>query len=409
MTTLSPFAPASLPELPIIAGVRLAALACGIKYKNRNDVMVAELAPGTTVAGVFTRSLTASANIDWGRRCLPHGEARVLVVNSGNSNAFNGRSGMESVERISAKAAEVFGCKTNEVYPCATGVIGQPLPDHLIVNALESGRAQLRPDAWEEAARAIMTTDTFPKVTTRTAVIDGRPVHINGFTKGSGMIAPDMATMLAYIFTDAAIPAPVLQALFSPMIDRSFNSITVDSDTSTSDTALLFATGQAGNKLPASADDALLADFKVKLQEVLIELAQLIVKDGEGATKFVAVRVKGAESERAARRIGLSVANSPLVKTAIAGEDANWGRIVAAIGKSGERADRDLLSIAIGGVDIVINGQLKDDYDETPVAKHMKGREIAIDVNIGIGNGEATIWTCDLTHEYITINGDYRS
>lgn len=407
--TLSPFAPTNFPVLPPVKGVQLATAACGIKYKNRTDVMVALLDEGTYVAGLFTKSLTASANIDWGRKILPQGTARVLVVNSGNANAFNGRAGEESIERIVSLTSEIFGCKKEEVYPSSTGVIGQALPDQKITSQLEAIKARLSPDAWEDAARAIMTTDTFPKMATRSAVIDGTTVTINGIAKGSGMIAPDMATMLSYIFTDAAIPSPVLQELFSGMVTRSFNSITVDGDTSTSDTALLFATGKASHAVIHRASDPRLADFKAKLQDLLIELAQAIVKDGEGASKFITIRVTGAESEGAARKIGLSIGNSPLVKTAIAGEDANWGRIVMAVGKAGQRANRDNMSVSVGGITIVTKGQLQEGYDETPVTAHMKGGEIMLEVDVGVGAGSATIWTCDLTHEYIAINADYRS
>ena len=409
MMKTSPFAPDSFPELPPIEGVRLGVAECGIKYANRADVMVAELDEGAVVAGVFTKSLTASANIQWGQNALPHGKARVLIVNSGNANAFNGRAGEESVERIVSIAAKQFSCNKLTIYPCATGVIGEPLPDNLITDALADIQKNLQENAWEAAARAIMTTDTFPKAATRTAIIDGVPVQINGIAKGSGMIAPDMATMLAYIFTDATIPAPVLQDVFSPLISRSFNSITVDSDTSTSDTALLFTTGKAAHSPIEAADDPRLDDFKAKLQDLLIELAQLIVKDGEGASKFITIHVTGAESEKAARTIGLAIGNSPLVKTAIAGEDANWGRIVMAVGKAGEKANRDLLSISVGDIPIVEKGLLVPNYDETPVTAHMKGREILIQVDVGIGEGCATVWTCDLTHEYISINADYRS
>lgn len=407
----SPFAPKIFPKLPAINGVQLAAAACGIKHtdKSRNDVMVALLDEDTTVAGVFTKSLTASANIDWGREILPHGKARVLVVNSGNANAFNGRAGEESIERIVQLTSEVFDCKKEEVYPSSTGVIGQPLPDKKITDELKNIKANLNPMKWEEAARAIMTTDTFPKAATRTARINGATVTINGFAKGSGMIAPDMATMLAYVFTDAMIPTSILQILFSNCIAKSFNSITVDGDTSTSDTALIFATGKTGHVAFTCADDPKLDDFKAKLQDLLIELAQLIVKDGEGASKFITVKVTGAESEAAARKIGLSIGNSPLVKTAIAGGDANWGRIVMAVGKAGERANRDKMSVSVGGITIVSNGLLKEGYDETPVTAHMQGTEINLAVDVGVGNGSATIWTCDLTHEYISINADYRS
>lgn len=409
MTTPSPLAPAAFPSMPAIAGVRLATAQAGIKYQNRTDVLLAELSEGTVVAGTFTKSKTASANIVWGQHSLPHGQGRLLIVNSGNSNAFNGRAGMESVRRITSKAASLWGCKEEEVYPCATGVIGVPLPDSKITHVLDTMKNNLAETGWEQAARAIMTTDTFPKGATAQATIDGVTVTINGFAKGSGMIAPDMATMLAYLFTDAAISRDALQEVFAACVNDSFNAITVDSDTSTSDTALLFATGKAGNSTVSSAKDPRLASFITALRHVTLDLAHQIIKDGEGATKFVQITVTGAEDNAAAKTIGLSIANSPLVKTAIAGEDANWGRIVAAVGKAGEQADRDRMSVSVGGIVIVKDGQLNPDYIEAEVTNHMKGQNIIIKTDVGIGTGKATVWTCDLTHEYIRINADYRS
>ncbi|MCD6034431.1 MAG: argJ [Rickettsiales bacterium] len=406
---ISPLAPKTYPTLPPIAGVRLSAKACGVKYRNRVDVMVAELAEGTTVAGAFTRSKTCSANIIWGQKILSHGKARVLVVNSGNANAFNGKNGEDSIDRIVAACAKEFGCDPKEVYPSSTGVIGVPLADNKITESLGDLKSLLHANAWEEAAKAIMTTDTFHKMVTRTAMIDGVKVTINGITKGSGMIAPDMATMLAYFFTDAGIPAPILQEIFSAGIETSFNAITVDSDTSTSDTALIFATGQAKHKAITSANDPALTDFKAKLREIQLELAHLIVRDGEGATKFVAIHVKGAESDRAAKVVGMAIANSPLVKTALAGGDPNWGRIVAAVGKSGEAANRDTLTIGIGYAILAKNGQLNPDYVESHTTAYMKGENIDIYVDLGLGQGAFTVWTCDLTHGYISINVDYRS
>ncbi|PIR37655.1 MAG: bifunctional ornithine acetyltransferase/N-acetylglutamate synthase [Alphaproteobacteria bacterium CG11_big_fil_rev_8_21_14_0_20_39_49] len=401
---ISPLAPISFPAMPQIEGVKIATAAVGIKYKNRTDLMLAEFAAGTVVAGCFTKSKTCSANILWGREALEQGTARVLIVNSGNSNAFNGRSGEESVERIVNYTAQIFDCDNEEVYPCATGVIGAPLPDDKITSALSSLKNNLKTDIYEEAAKAIMTTDTYPKGCTKTAVIGEKDVKINGIAKGSGMIAPDMATMLSYIFTDANIEQEKLQKIFAKCVENSFNSITVDSDTSTSDTALIFATGKAENEID---DD--LTDFKDKLQMVLLDLAHQIVKDGEGATKFVKITVTGAENNKAAKVIAMSIANSPLVKTAIAGEDANWGRIVMAVGKSGEEADRDAMSVSVGGVNIVTDGQLNPSYNEGDVTAHMKGQNIEILTDVGIDDGEATVWTCDLTHDYITINADYRS
>jgi glutamate N-acetyltransferase/amino-acid N-acetyltransferase len=408
-SVVSPLAPKSIVELAPLAGVRLVSLACGLRYKGRDDLMLAELAPGTTVAGVFTRSLTASAPVLWCREALKGGSARLLVVNSGNSNAFTGSAGVASVKRTVDKAAAVAGCKPHEVFVASTGTIGVPLDDSKITAVLADCVSQLAPDAWNQAASAIMTTDTYPKTATRTAKIGGTEVRINGFCKGAGMIAPDMATMLAYVFTDAAIPAAVLQDLLAAGTAKSFNAITVDSDTSTSDTLMLFATGQAGNAAVTSAKDPALRAFKKALDALLLDLALQTVKDGEGATKFVEVRVSGAASARAAKVIALSIANSPLVKTAVAGEDANWGRIVMAVGKAGEKADRDKLSIAIGGVQVAKNGQVVAGYDEAPVTAHMKGTDIVFDVDVGIGRGKAVVWTCDLTHAYIDINGSYRT
>ncbi|MBI5165099.1 MAG: bifunctional glutamate N-acetyltransferase/amino-acid acetyltransferase ArgJ [Magnetospirillum sp.] len=409
MTALSPLAPSAFPGLAPLAGVRLAVQACGIRYVGRPDLLVVEMAEGTTVAGVFTRSLTCSAPVDWCREALAKGRARMLVVNSGNANAFTGRVGVDSVARTVAAAAAALGCKRTEVFVASTGTIGVPLPDDKLVAKLEPARAALKDDAWAEAARAIMTTDTFPKGAVRTATIDGRTVTIQGFAKGAGMIAPDMATMLSFVFTDAALPAAVLQALLVKGVDKSFNCITVDSDTSTSDTLLLFATGRVETAKIADAKDPRLAEFRRALDAVLLDLAHQVVRDGEGASKFVAVTVTGAAGRKAAKRIALAIANSPLVKTAIAGEDANWGRVVMAVGKSGERADRDRLSIRIGGVEVARNGAVVPGYDETPVTAHMKGQEIAIAVDVGIGRGTATVWTCDLTHAYIDINGSYRT
>jgi glutamate N-acetyltransferase/amino-acid N-acetyltransferase len=406
---VSPLAPKTIIDLAPLPGVRLVSLACGLRYKGRDDLMLAEMAPGTTVAGVFTRSLTASAPVLWCREALKGGSARFLVVNSGNSNAFTGRAGVASVKRTVDKAAAVVGCKPEEVFVASTGTIGVPLDDSKITAVLADGYKKLADDQWNQVARAIMTTDTYPKTATRTAKIGGTTVRLNGFCKGAGMIAPDMATMLAYVFTDAAIPAPVLQEMLATGTAKSFNCITVDSDTSTSDTLMLFATGKAGNAPVASAKDPALRAFRKALDDLLLDLALQVVKDGEGATKFVEIRVTGAASARAARAIGMSIANSPLVKTAVAGEDANWGRIVAAVGKSGEKADRDTLSIAIGGVQVAKDGQVVEGYDEAPVAAHMKGTDILFEVEIGIGRGKATVWTCDLTHAYIDINGSYRT
>jgi len=409
MPERSPLAPTRFPDLPPIAGVRLAAAACGIRYRDRNDLLVAVLDPGTTVAGVLTRSLTAGAPVEWCRACLPRGKARALVVNSGNANTFTGRGGRKVVEESAKAMARLVGCHPREVYVASTGVIGQPLPGEKIVAALPAAVRSLSERAWPEAAQAIMTTDTFAKGAARRASIDGTAVAINGIAKGSGMIAPDMATMLAFIFTDAAIPAAVLQALLRASNERSFNSITVDGDTSTSDTLLLAATGKAKHKRVTRAGDPRLKDFRRALEEVAIDLAQQVVRDGEGAQKFVTIEVTGALSVRAARRVGLAIGNSPLVKTALAAGDANWGRIVMAVGKAGERAERDRLAIAVGGVRIAEKGGAVEGYDEAPVARHMAGRNIHIAVDLGVGRARATVWSCDLTHGYIDINGSYRS
>ncbi len=409
MPTVSALAPANFPDLAPLAGVRLAAYAAGVRYSGRNDVMVAELAPGSTIAGVFTQSTMPGQPVIWCRECLPGGRVRAIVVNSGNANVFTGRAGRLVVESTAAAAAGIFGCDTKEVFISSTGVIGEPPPADRISAALPHIVPLLKAEAWETAARAIMTTDTFPKGATATATIDGVAVRLNGFAKGSGMIAPNMATMLGYVFTDAALPAAVLQSLLAETNERSFNSITVDGDTSTSDTVLLCATQQARHAAIGRPDDPRLGDFRRALAAVMTSLAQQIARDGEGAEKFVTIEVSGAESERAARQIGLAIGNSPLVKTALAAGDANWGRIVMAVGKSGEKADRDRLSISAGGVKIAAEGGPVPGYDEAPVAAHMAGREIQIAVDLGIGPGRATVWTCDLTHGYIDINGSYRS
>ena len=405
----SPLAPERFPELPAIAGVRLAARACGLRYRGRKDVALFDFAPGTSVAGVFTRSKTASAPVEWCRQALAGGRARALLVNAGNANAFTGRAGEDSVARSIEALRGLIGCRKREVFVASTGVIGETLPDEKLIGCLDGLKADLGDEDWRGAAAAIMTTDTFPKGATRRVRIGGAEVTVSGIAKGSGMIAPDMATMLAFVFTDAKLPASVLQPLLARGNERSFNAITVDGDTSTSDTLLLFATGQARHPRIATANDPRLRDFRAALEAVLLDLAQQVVRDGEGAQKLVAITVSGATSAKAARRIGLAIGNSPLVKTAIAGEDANWGRIVMAVGKSGERVDRDRLSIAIGGVEIAREGQAVTGYDEAPVARHMKGREVEIAVDVGLGRGRSTVWTCDLTHGYIDINADYRS
>jgi glutamate N-acetyltransferase / amino-acid N-acetyltransferase len=408
---VSPLAPAAFPDLPEIKGVKLSAAATGIRYKNRPDVLLALLDAGTTVAGCLTNSKSRSAPVDWCAYNLKKGTARALVVNAGNANAFTGKAGVATVKAVAAAAAKNFGCKASEVYQASTGVIGEPLNPAFIVNALPELKGTASSSAWDMAASAIMTTDTFPKASTVQVKLGGKTVTINGIAKGSGMIAPDMATMLVFIFTDANLPPRILQKLLSQSVVKSFNCITVDGDTSTSDTVLLFATGQSGAPLKSlkSADDARLKPFAKALSNLCLDLALQVVKDGEGAEKLVEIKITGAESESAARKIGMSIANSPLVKTAIAGEDANWGRIVMAIGKSGEKAIRDKLRIKIGGVQVAAKGMKDANYREADIMPHMKGRDIKIEADIGVGKGTATVWTCDLTHRYIDINGAYRS
>ncbi|WP_144183090.1 bifunctional glutamate N-acetyltransferase/amino-acid acetyltransferase ArgJ [Elioraea rosea] len=398
-----------LPELPPIAGLRLGATAAGIRYVGRDDLVMAEFPAGTTVAGVFTTNKCPGAPVDWCRGALKGGRARALVVNAGNANVFTGKAGAAAAKATAEAAAKLVGCKPREVFLASTGVIGQVLPAEKLVAALPALHAGLAEDRLGAVARAIMTTDTFPKAVTRTARIGGETVRISGIAKGSGMIAPDMATMLAFVFTDAKIPAPLLQVLLSKATERSFNCTTVDSDTSTSDTLLLFATGTAKHRRIPAEGGAVLKDFRAALEAVLHELALAVVRDGEGAQKLIKIEVKGAVTAKSAKRVALSIANSPLVKTAIAGEDANWGRIVMAVGKAGEKADRDRLSVAMGGVWMARNGTVVEGYDEKPVVAHIKGREVDITVDLGLGKGEATVWTCDLTHGYIDINGSYRS
>ncbi|RUT29456.1 bifunctional glutamate N-acetyltransferase/amino-acid acetyltransferase ArgJ [Arsenicitalea aurantiaca] len=406
---VSPLAPASYPELPEVAGVRFATAEAGIKYKNRTDVLLVAFEEGTSVAGVLTRSLCPSAAVDWCRERLAGGVARGLLVNSGNANAFTGEKGRAAVAKSAHFAAEALGCSTDEIFLASTGVIGEPLDAGKFEGPTRDMAGRLASAPFMEPARAIMTTDTFPKLATASVEFDGVPVVISGIAKGSGMIAPDMATMLSFIFTDAPIAAPVLQKLLGPAIDRTFNAITVDSDTSTSDTCLVFATGKAGIEPIASAEDPRAAIFAQALEDVLHELAILTVRDGEGATKLVTVSVEGAVSDQSAFRIGMAIANSPLVKTAIAGEDANWGRIVMAVGKAGEPAERDRLSIAFGDITVAENGERAPGYDEAATSAYMKGDTLEIRVRLGMGEGRAQVYTCDLTHGYITINGDYRS
>ena len=405
---VSPLAVA-LPELPSLAGVRLGSAAAGIRYQGRTDLVMIEVSPGSTAAGVFTSNKCPGAPVDWCRSALKGGKARMVVVNAGNANVFTGRAGHDACAATAAAAAKLGDCSAKQVMVASTGVIGEILPHEKLIAALPALHGNLREDNWEAAARGIMTTDTFPKASTRTATIGDAEVRITGIAKGSGMIAPDMATMLCFIFTDAKIPAPVLQSLLKKGVADTFNCTTVDSDTSTSDTVLLIATGQTKHKRVPAEGGKILADFTRALNGLLLDLALQVIRDGEGAQKLVRIDVTGAASGKSAKKIAMVVANSPLVKTAIAGEDANWGRIVMAVGKAGEPADRDKLSIGVGGTWMARNGGVVPGYDETPVVAHMKGQEIEIAIDIGLGRGKGTVWTCDLTHGYIDINGSYRS
>ena len=408
----SPFAPKSLVQLPPINGVRFATAEAGIRYKGRTDLLLAVFDEGTVAAGVLTQSKTCSAPVLWCRESLKTGAARMLVVNSGNANAFTGQRGAETV-RLTVEAAAAAGkCQPHDVYVASTGVIGEPMDAGKFSGLLAGLAMAARPDAFEAAARAIMTTDTYPKLATRTVDTGGVPVTINGFCKGAGMIAPDMATMLCFIFTDADIDQAVLQALVTRHAATTFNCMTVDGDTSTSDTCLLFATRKSwrqGTRAISSLDDPRLAAFDAALHDLMRDLAIQVAKDGEGLTKFVTFEVTGAENWHAARRIALSCANSPILKTAIAGEDPNWGRVVMAVGKSGEAADRDKLSICFGGHIVARDGERAAEYDEKTVAAYMKNAGIVIRIDVGVGGGAATVWTCDLTHDYVSINADYRS
>ena len=407
-TAVSPLAVA-LPVLPPLAGVRLGAAAAGIRYQGRTDLVMIEVPSGSAAAGVFTTNKCPGAPIDWCRTALKGGKARMVVVNAGNANVFTGKAGTEACAATAAAAATLAGCPAKQVMVASTGVIGEILPHERLVAALPALHATLSEDNWEAAARGIMTTDTFPKASTRTAKIGDAEVRITGIAKGSGMIAPDMATMLCFVFTDAKIPSGLLQDMLKKGVDRSFNCTTVDSDTSTSDTVLLFATGETKHPRVKDDDAAMLKAFSAALADLLLDLALQVARDGEGAQKLIKIAVTGAASTKSAKRIAMTVANSPLVKTAIAGEDANWGRIVMAVGKAGEPADRDKLSIGVGGVWMARDGAVIDGYDETPVVAHMKGKEVDIAIDIGLGKGKATVWTCDLTHGYIDINGSYRS
>src|SRR5690242_21933762 len=411
-SSVSPLAPTDVPDMPELAGVRLATAEAGIRYKNRTDVLLAVLDKGTAVAGVFTRSKCPSAPVEWCRAKLSKGTARALVVNSGNANAFTGKSGKQSTALTAQIAAKAVGCPTSDVFLASTGVIGEPLDATKFDGVLATLAEAAAPDDWMGAARAIMTTDTFPKVATAAVKLGKAKVTINGMAKGAGMIAPDMATMLSFIFTDAPLSSAVLQSLLKSGVEDTFNAITIDSDTSTSDTLLAFATGAAAaNGAPkiSRAGDPRLKAFAKAFYDVLANLSEQVARDGEGARKLVEITVEGAKTKASARKIAMSIANSPLVKTAIAGEDANWGRVVMAVGKAGEPADRDKLSISFNGIRVAKNGARDPSYDEAQVSEAMKAPEIAIKVSLGLGKGRDRVLTCDLTKEYVAINGDYRS
>ena len=409
---VSPFAPDTYPPLPEVAGMRLATAEAGIKYRGRTDLLGVVFDQPATVAGVFTQSKCASAPVEWCRDRLGRGAARALLVNSGNANAFTGMRGQEATRRSARAFAEAVGCAADDVYLASTGVIGEPLDPSKFERAVGGLVAQARPGQLLDAARAIMTTDTFPKARSVTARIGGETVTVAGIAKGAGMIAPDMATMLAFLFTDAAISAPALQRALSAAVGDTFNAVTVDGDTSTSDTVLLFATGAAADRGVATiADpgDRRLAGFRKALKSLMADLARDIVKDGEGLSKVFSVTVEGAMSKRSARTIARSIANSPLVKTAMAGSDANWGRVVMAVGKAGEPADRDRLAIWFGDLRVAYAGERDPDYSEDAAAAYMRASEIAIRVDLGLGRGRDTVWSCDLTADYVAINADYRS
>jgi glutamate N-acetyltransferase / amino-acid N-acetyltransferase len=407
---LSPLAPKKYPALPPIPGVRFATIAAGVRYPGRTDVMMALFDEPAAVAGVFTRSRCPSAPIDWCRAHLKDGKARALIVNSGNANAFTGAAGAGAVAEVAKAAAKTTGGRPSEIFMASTGVIGEPLDGSRIARVLDALAAEAKPDGLLDAAKAIMTTDTYPKIASARVKLGEADVIINGIAKGAGMIAPDMATMLSFVFTDAPIAAGALQTMLSRSVDRSFNAITVDSDTSTSDTLMIFATGAAKSAARIEdAGDPRAAAFRRALDKLLRNLAHQVVRDGEGARKFIEVNVSGAASRKAAKRIALSIANSPLVKTACAGEDANWGRVVMAVGKAGEKAERDKLDISFGKIRVAHQGRRDASYDEAAASTYMKRDAIEISVDLGLGRGTATVWTCDLTKDYVAINGDYRS
>jgi len=411
-SSISPLAPTDVPDMPAIAGVRLATAEAGIRYKGRTDVLLAVMDQGTAVAGVFTKSKCASAPVEWCRKLLKGGKARALVVNSGNANAFTGKTGKQSTALTAAIAAKAVGCKASEVFLASTGVIGEPLDATKFDGVLGALAERAEGEGWMGAAKAIMTTDTFPKVATRTVKLGKAKVTISGMAKGAGMIMPDMATMLSFVFTDAPLAPAALQALLKSGVEDTFNAVTIDGDTSTSDTLLAFATGAAaerGAPKISRASDPRLKAFGKAFVAVLADLAEQVARDGEGARKLVEIIVEGAVSKASARKIAMSIANSPLVKTAIAGEDANWGRVVMAVGKAGEPADRDKLSIAFNGIRVATRGARDPSYSETEVSEAMTQPKIQIKVSLGLGKGRDRVLTCDLTKEYVTINGDYRS
>ena len=411
-TAVSPLAPTDFPSMPAIAGVKLATAAAGIRYQGRTDVLLAVLDKGTAVAGVFTKSKCPSAPVEWCRAKLSRGVARALVVNSGNANAFTGKTGRQATATTAAIAAKAVGCNPGEVFLASTGVIGEPLDAGKFDGVLANLAATAAQDDWMAAAKAIMTTDTFPKIATATAKLGKTEVTINGMAKGAGMIAPDMATMLSFVFTDAPLSAGVLQSLLRSGVEDTFNAVTIDGDTSTSDTLLAFATGTAaarGAPKISRTGDPRLKDFTRAFREVLGSLAEQVARDGEGARKLVEIVVEGAVSKPSARKIAMSIANSPLVKTAIAGEDANWGRVVMAVGKAGEPANRDKLSIFFNGIRLARSGARDPSYDEAEASRAMREKTIKIKVTLGLGKGRDRVLTCDLTKEYVAINGDYRS
>lgn len=410
------FAPKHFPELPEIDGIRMATAECGIKYKDRLDTLLVEIAPGSAIAGLFTTSRTKSAPVIWCEHALKHhqntpdsSEHFGIIVNSGNSNAFTGKNGHTSVEQTAIKVADALKTQPEHIFVASTGVIGQPLPHDKIINKVSALKSDLMPSDWEKATRAIMTTDQWAKAAGATCLVENKTVNISAIAKGAGMIAPDMATMLVFIFTDAVVERNVLQEIVKDISNTTFNAITVDGDTSTSDTLLMVATKRAGHTPITVRNDTRLTAFKKALRKIMLNLSKQIVSDGEGATKLAEISVTGAKSARAAKKIAMSIANSPLVKTALAGQDPNWGRIVAAVGKSGEEADRDKLSIRFGDILVAENGLVADSYTEEQGAKYMLNERLKISVDVGIGSGKFTVWTCDLGHPYVTVNADYRS